>query len=109
MQRSNLERLIATAERLRPVLSSLVFVGGAITSLLITDEGAGAPRSTLDVDAIAAITSYADYVAFGERLRALGFTEDLSEGAPVCRWVYRDLVLDILPLDEKVLGFSNRW
>jgi hypothetical protein len=60
MSRTNLEHLIATADLLRPMLTELVFVGGAVTSLLVTDEGAGAPRATLDVDAIAEITSYAE-------------------------------------------------
>ena len=109
MPNSNLEQLIATAELLRPMLGDLVFVGGAITSLLVTDEGAGAPRATLDVDAIAEITSYAEYAAFGERLHALGFSEDTREGAPLCRWVQERIILDIMPLDEKILGFSNRW
>jgi hypothetical protein len=109
MPRSNLEQLTATAELLRPILADLVFVGGAVTSLLVTDEGAGAPRTTLDVDAIAEITSYAEYAAFGERLRKLGFLEDTREGAPLCRWVQHEAVLDVMPLDEKILGFSNRW
>ena len=109
MPNSNLDQLIATAALLRPMLGDLVFVGGAVTSLLVTDEGAGAPRATLDVDAIAEITSYAEYAAFGERLRALGFCEDASEGAPLCRWVHSGTILDVMPLDEKILGFSNRW
>jgi hypothetical protein len=109
MPNSNLEQLIAAAALLRPMLGDLVFVGGAVTSLLITDEGAGLPRTTLDVDAIAEITSYAEYAAFGERLRALGFSEDISEGAPLCRWFHSGTILDVMPLDEKILGFSNRW
>jgi predicted nucleotidyltransferase len=91
------------------MLGDLVFVGGAVTSLLVTDEGAGLPRTTLDVDAIAEISSYTEYTAFGERLRALGFSEDVSEGAPLCRWVHSGTILDVMPLDEKILGFSNRW
>src|SRR6266567_8878956 len=43
------------------------------------------------------------------RLRKLGFTEDTSEGAPLCRWQQGDVKLDVMPLDEKILGFSNRW
>jgi hypothetical protein len=54
MPRSNLKYLIATAELLRPLLGELVFVGLAVTSLLATDEGSGPPRTTLDVDALAA-------------------------------------------------------
>jgi predicted nucleotidyltransferase len=109
MPNPNLDRLIATAALLRPMLGELVFVGGAVTSLLVTDEGAGLPRTTLDVDAIAEISSYAEYTAFGERLRAFGFSEDTSEGAPLCRWVHSGTILDVMPLDEKILGFSNRW
>ena len=67
------------------MLNDLVFLGGVVTSLLVTDEGAGPPRTTLDVDAIAEITSYAEYTVFGQRRRALGFSEDASEGAPLCR------------------------
>lgn len=107
--RTNLEQLLATVESLRPLLPDLVFVGGAVTGLLVTDAGAGAPRTTLDVDAVVEIGSYPEYAAFGERLRALGYSEDMSEGAPVCRWVRSELMLDVLPLEESILGFSNRW
>src|SRR3982751_4023275 len=76
---SNLEQLITAAELLRPVLDELVFVGGVVTGFLITDTAAGA----LDVDAVAEIRSYPEYVQFGERLRSLGFVEDTREGAPL--------------------------
>ena len=109
MNELNLEQLIAAARLLRPLLGELVFVGGAVTGLLITDGAAADPRTTFDVDAIAAITSYAEYAAFGDRLRSLGFLEDTSEGAPLCRWVQQGTILDVMPLDEKILGFSNRW
>src|SRR3990172_2858105 len=99
MPDSNLEQLIAAARLLRPLLGELVFVGGSVTGLLITDEAAGDPRTTLDVDAIAEITSYAEYAAFGDRLRALGFVEDSSEGAPLCRWVHHETILDVMPLN----------
>jgi hypothetical protein len=69
------------------LLDDLVFVGGCATALLITDQAAAEVRPTFDVDAIAEITFYADYVAFSERIRNLGFTEDTGEGAPLCRWL----------------------
>ena len=64
---------------------------------------------TYDVDIIVEISSFADYAVFSERLRALGFQEDSSEGAPLCRWQWEQTKLDAMPLDEKVLGFSNKW
>ena len=63
----------------------------------------------MDVDAIVEITSYAEYTAFGERLRRLGFSEDMREGAALRRWVHGRTILDVMPLDEKILGFSNLW
>jgi len=47
-------------------------------------------RLTFDVDVIAEINSYADYASFSERLRALGFREDTSRGAPLCRWLIEE-------------------
>ena len=105
----NLELLRETANLVRPLLPELVFVGGYTTALLITDEGAADVRTSYDVDAIAEITSYSDYIVFSERLKQLGFTEDSSEEAPVCRWRRKQVILDVMPLDEKILGFSNRW
>jgi hypothetical protein len=50
------------------------------------DSAAADVRPTFDVDAIAEITSYAEYDKFSERLKKLGFQEDTREGAPLCRW-----------------------
>jgi hypothetical protein len=103
----NIEQLIAVARKVRPLLDDLVFVGGCATGLLITDPSASPVRATFDVDAIAKVSTYSAYVALAERLRDLGFCEDSSHGAPVCRWISGGLVLDVMPLDAKVLGFSK--
>jgi hypothetical protein len=50
-----------------------------------------------------------EFEVFSERLRGLGFQEDSREGAPLCRWQHSGLVLDVMPLDANILGFSNRW
>lgn len=99
MPHRNLELLIAAAEKLRPILDELVFVGGCTTGLLITDEAAAEVRPTMDVDAIAEITSYADYASFSEKLRNLGFTLDTNEGAPTCRFRSDETIFDVMPLD----------
>ena len=87
----------------------MVFVGGSTTALLVTDKAAAEVRPTSDVDTIAEITSYAAYADFSERLRQCGFLEDTSEGAPICRWRQKKTILDVMPLDAKILGFSNFW
>lgn len=42
-------------------------------------------------------------------MRKLGFRESQEEGAPRCRWLSDDLILDVMPTDPAILGFSNRW
>ena len=109
MRDTNRQLLVSAARLLRPLLEELVFVGGCATGLLITDKAAPSVRATIDVDAIAEITSYSEYVRFAERLRELGFAEDTSEGAPLCRWKNGVVILDVMPLSQEILGFSNRW
>jgi hypothetical protein len=97
------------AERLRPLLPEVVFVGGCVTELLFTAPGLAPIRVTNDVDLIAEIATYADYLEFSDRIRSLGFEEDSREGAPLCRWTCGALTVDAMPLDPAILGFSNRW
>ena len=94
---------------LQPVLSELVFVGGCTTGLFITDSATGGIRPTRDVDAIVDVASYSKYTALAERLRGLGLAEDTTPDAPLCRWRRDDLIVDVMPISERILGFSNRW
>ena len=66
-------------------------------------------RPTLDVDAIVAISSYADFTLLENRMRDLGFHESHAEGSPICRWLSGDLILDLMPTDSSILGFGNSW
>ena len=84
------------------MLDDLVFVGGLQNRPPRYRRRKGDPRATRDVDAIAAISSYAAYTAFGDRLCSLGFAEDTSEGAPLCRRVHQEVVLDVMPLNEEI-------
>jgi hypothetical protein len=101
--------LRVVAARLGPLREEVVFVGGVVRSLLITDPAAPAARPTDDIDLIAAAGSRAEYYALAARLHALGFREDRRPGAPVCRWVVDGLTVDVMPDREQILGFSNRW
>lgn len=105
----NLARLAGTARKLAPLLDQIVFVGGSVTGLLVTDPAAAPVRPTLDVDAIVALASYKDFTDLENRLRELGFHQSLADGAPICRWLSGDLILDLMPTDASILGFSNTW
>lgn len=78
----------------------MVFLGGCATGLLITDQAAPPIRVTKDVDAIVPVLSRAEYYQLSEKLRAKGFKEDTSDDAPICRWLAKDVILDVMPADE---------
>jgi len=106
----NRRMLERAAHRLGPLLEQVVFVGGQVAELLITDPAAARIRPTDDVDVLVAVTTRSAYDRLGARLRAVGFQEDRTPGAPLCRWRAPDgVVLDVMPIDEAVLGFTNRW
>lgn len=105
----NLPLLEDAVHKLAPLLNEIVFVGGVTLGLLITDKAAAPTRITNDVDVIAEIVTYADYVAFSERLRAANFSEDEGENPITCRWHNGALIVDVLALNEEVLGFTNLW
>jgi hypothetical protein len=87
-----------------------VFVGGQVAELLITDSQAVRIRPTVDVDVVVSAVSRVEYHRMGQRLREFGFVNDTREAAPICRWLSSDgHVLDLMPVDEAILGFSNRW
>ena len=105
---SNLPLLEEAAAKLKHLLPEVVFVGGATLDLLVTDQGLAPIRSTYDVDVIVA-ADYADYSAFCDRLRGIGFKNDERPGAPLCRFLQAGLMLDVMSTDKGALGFSNRW
>jgi hypothetical protein len=87
----NLSLREEAATKLAPFLNEIVFVGGVTLGLLITDKAAAPIRSTDDVAVIAEILTYADYIAFSERLRKAHFTEDTSQEPLTCRWFHGKL------------------
>lgn len=109
MRDPNLPLLEDAVRKLDSFLDEIVFVGGITLGLLITDKAAAPIRGTKDVDVIAEIVTYADYIAFSERLRKAHFTEDAGEKPLTCRWHHGALTLDVLALSKEVLGFTNVW
>lgn len=105
----NLPLLESVARALGPLCERLVFVGGCAAGLLSTDTAAGPARVTRDVDAIVEVLSLSEYHELERDLESAGFKHDSRSDAPVCRWLLDACVLDLMPTDEKILGFSNRW
>ena len=108
-QDPNLSKIELIATALGPLCGQLVFVGGCAVGLLITDAAAAPVRVTFDVDLVARVSALSKYHEIENEFVRLGFSRDTAIDAPICRWRYRGLEVDLMPTDSKVLGFANRW
>lgn len=105
----NLLNLMATARALKDFCNEVVFVGGATTILYVDDPQQSVPRATRDVDCVVEATTSIEYHKAEERMRSLGFKHLVEKGAPICRWNNGPLIVDLMPSEQRVLGFANRW
>lgn len=82
----NVAMMELVAERLGQSLrDKLVFVGGALAGVLITDPGQPAIRPTEDVDLIVHAATRTDYQRVEAMLRQWGFGNDMTADAPLAR------------------------
>ena len=102
----NLPLLHDAAGKLPSFLDEIVLVGGVTFGPPIYDQEAGAITGTTDVDVIAEIIIYGDYVEFSERLAKLFYRgrRRATSCVPMASW---NLTLDVLLLSKEVLGFTN--
>lgn len=109
MANPNLGLLVGMAQALGPLCERVVFVGGCATGLLLTVPNLLDVRPTEDVDGIVEVATLAAYHALAEELQRQGFRQTMEYNTPPFRWFWQRMQLDLVPLDEKVLGFANRW
>ena len=107
MANPNLELLLGVARAMGPLCEQVVFVGGCATGLLVDDAGLMDVRPTEDVDAIVEVASLGAYHLLAEQLMQRGFTQTMADNTPPFRWFWGRMQLDLVPLDEKVMGFAN--
>jgi hypothetical protein len=102
-------QIVATA--LRDLKAQVVFVGGSVAELYADNPENSDIRPTIDIDCIVnlQISTYLGYSKLEEQLRNLGFQDDTSANAPICRKIYKGIIVDIMPVNPDILGFSNIW
>lgn len=108
-QDPNLAMVEKIAEVLGALREQLVFVGGCAAGLLLTDPAAALARVTYDVDLLAEVTALSGYHRLESEFSSLGFKRDLTKDAPICRWRLGEIEVDLMPTEDSVLGFANRW
>lgn len=105
----NIVRLKVVNQILQGLDREFVFVGGATVSLYAQDSGRFVPgRPTDDVDVTVEIASYGGYAQLEEKLLDLGFKNDIASGV-ICRYIVQGISVDVMPTEERVLGFNNKW
>jgi len=112
MVASNIAMIEHVARALGDLKDKMVFVGGSVAELYADFPEISDIRPTLDVDCVVDIqisSNYADYAKLEEELRKLGFQNDTRENAPICRKIYQGIIVDFMPVNSDILGFSNRW
>jgi hypothetical protein len=109
MLSTNITMLQTVADGLKELKDELVFIGGSVAELYANDPAASDIRPTLDVDCVNELSSRMAHAKLEENLRKKGFANDTSKDAPICRWIYKEIKVDVMPDDEKILGFSNKW
>lgn len=105
---SNLAMLQIVARKLGELNEDVVYVGGCATALLVNDPLAMDVRTTLDVDCIIDVISLLQYQKFERKLREKGF-KNATQDNVICRWLCDEIILDVMPTDENIFGFGNRW
>ena len=99
------EMIEQIAERLGPLRPKVVFLGGSATGFHITDKAEPEVRATRDVDIIVEAASVVAYHRLEKTLIELGFSQKIQEEDPICRWYIDDVIVDLMPTDENILGF----
>jgi hypothetical protein len=105
----NLGALRAVAGRLDGLGLDYAFVGGSIVNLLLDHPDLSPARPTDDVDVILEVVTAERYSDVEVRIRGLGFEHDMRPGAPLCRWVLGNLMVDIMPTEGAALGLNTAW
>lgn len=106
--KANLAMLVFAAKKLGKLKDEFVFLGGCSTALFITDPVAPDVRATLDVDCVVDVISLGHYYKIEKWLAERGFKKSMDDDV-ICRWRYDALILDVMPTDENIIGFGNRW
>ena len=102
-----IQQLELLAEKLGELRDAVVVVGGCAPALILDIGTAPDLRITDDVDILIHTPSYRGYIDFIDKLKAQGFVE--REGDPIGRCASGELVVDVVPTEADVLGFTNRW
>lgn len=104
---TNIVRIKSVSNLLGDLKDKVVFVGGTTLSLY-SSRRTFEVGPTDDVDVIIEILNYAQRVELEDKIRSLGFANDVASGV-ICRWQIEKITVDIMPTEDTSMGFGNKW
>lgn len=107
-QTINLKVIEKVAIALEELNKDVVYVGGAIVSLYVTDEGAEQARPTKDIDISVQVSSYGQMDKLREKLAVKKFYPAPTENV-MYRYTHEEILIDFIPYEETSLGPTNSW
>ncbi len=109
MSNDLLTSMVLVAAKLNELALDHVFLGGSVLRFLLDAPDLTPVRQTRDVDVAIGVVAFEAYSALEERLRQAGFDHDMREGAPKCRWIFGNTIVDIMPAGGDYLGLNTAW
>lgn len=104
-----IQMIYSVAKALEELNNQAVFVGGATVPLYLPQELQRLSRPTEDVDIVLNLIPKVKLHRMESLLRSKNFKNDSSKGAPLCRWLYAGIQVDIVSPDRTMHGFTNSW
>lgn len=106
--KQNNEALYQAATLLKDLNEQVVYVGGRIVGLLITDSIEDDVRPTYDIDVALDLgkTDIAAHYSLQKKLEGFGFK---PEGNVNCRYVLNDFMIDVMYTDGVLQGINSNW
>lgn len=108
-KQNTIEMIKIIAKALGELNENAVFVGGATVPFYLPNIYASQIRPTEDIDVVMEIIGRNENTINEKKLRDKGFRHDTSTGAPICRWTYGEIKVDVMSSDSSALGFTNIW
>ena len=104
----NIKLVEKVALALEEINDEVIYIGGAIVSLYVTDQGAEQARPTEDIDICVQISTYAQMDQLREKLARKKIYPAPTETI-MYRYSFEEILIDFIPFEDTPLGPTNKW
>lgn len=110
MPSRNINKIETLASVLGDLLNNVVFVGGSVLELYVTDHAAYENRPTDDIDIVISAPTLGGFFSWEQQLEQKGFKRVLdSPKNKKYLWSYQKIEVNLIPMLTESLGYTNRW